>query len=324
VQDQGFFVANPLSAKHVGLGINSDGFRSPEFFDDSSSARNALTVMILGDSFTWGASATPITDSFPDALRKAGYRVHNLGIPGIGPRQYQRMADEYLPRLKPDVVVVALFLGNDFLDAQWEPPRGRPPYYVIEGGDWIPTIDENGNYIESVEVAYEHFHNKFGKIRRFLRETALGTLVIKLYRLVMAWTYVSSSVENGWAWVADADAADKRYAGDEEELLRRYEVTYQAIRHIRILASRLGAEYFTLVIPTLGPGCLSSSDFSLETQKKMLADFRPVYADLSADHYRPMPDCHLNNAGHLVIARRLEQVLRTSNLDSTERAAPSR
>jgi hypothetical protein len=187
-------------------------------------------------------------------------------------------------------------------------------------------MDENGNYIESVEVAYEHFHNKFGRIRRFLRETALGTLVIRLYRRVMDWTYVSnSSLDVGWAWVAhaDAEAADRRYASDEEELVRRYESTYQAIRHIRALASQVGAEYFTLVIPTLGPGCLSSSDFSLETQKTMLDDFRPVYSELSVDHYRPMPDCHLNNAGHLVIARRLEKLLRTLSLDATERAAPS-
>ena len=318
VQEQGLFVANPLSEKHVGLGINSDGFRSPEFFRDLGSGRK-WTVVILGDSFAWGASATPITESFSDILRNAGYRVHNLGIPGIGPRQYQRIADEYLPRLKPDVVVVALYLGNDFLDGQWEPPLGHPPYYVIEGGEWIPTVDENGNYIESVEVAYEHFHNKFGRIRRLLRETAVGTLVIKLYHRVTAWTYASNSSDNGVVWVGDsqAEAADTLYARDEDELLRRYEVTYQALRHIRRVTSQVGAEYFTLVIPALGPGCLLSPDFSLERQKRILVDFRPVYSDVSIDHYTALPDCHLNNAGHLVVARRLERLLRTLSVGST-------
>ena len=324
VKEPGLFVANPLSEKHVGLGVNSDGFRSPEFFNDLASGRHKLTVVLLGDSFTWGASASPISESFPDVLRKAGYRVHNLGIPGIGPRQYQRMADEYLPRLKPDVVVVALYLGNDFLDGQWEPPVGRPPYYVLEGGGWIPTVDENGNYMDSIEVAYEHFHNKFGRIRRFLRETSVGTLVIKLYRCVMAWTYVRNS--NGWAWVArsnDAEAAETSHPiGQEtEDLLRRYEVTYEAIRHIRGLTSQVGAKYFTLVIPALGAGCLSSADFSLDKQRKILDDFQPVYSDLSTDHYIAMPDCHLNNAGHLMIARRLEKLLGTL-IDSIESTTP--
>ena len=314
VQERGLFVANPLSEKHVGLGVNSDGFRSPEFFNDVAIGPQKLTVVILGDSFTWGASASPVIESFPDLLRKAGYRVHNLGIPGIGPRQYQRMADEYLPRLKPDVVVIALYLGNDFLDGQWEPPLGRPPYYVLEGGAWIPTVDENGNYIESVEVAYERFHNKSGRIRRFLRETTLGTLLIKLYRPVIAWTSMPSIFSNASEWVAisnDAEAAYTPQASEEEQLLLRYEVTYEAMRHIRVLTNQVGATYFTLVIPALGPGCLWSTDFNLDRQKNILDKYQPVYSELSVDHYTAMPDCHLNNAGHLVIAQRLEKLLDT-------------
>jgi lysophospholipase L1-like esterase len=313
VEERGLFVANPLADKHVGLGVNSKGFRSPEFFSDLASEREKLTVMILGDSFTWGASASPINESFPDVLRKAGYRVHNLGIPGIGPRQYQRMADEYLPRLKPDVVVVALYLGNDFLDGQWEPPPGRPPYYVLEGGAWIPTVDENGNYIESVEMAYEHFHNKFGRIRRFMRETAVGTLVIKLYRRAMSGTSMSNILTKAGEWFAinNAEAVQPPHAIDEEQLLRRYEITYDALRHIRALTREVGAQYFTLVIPALGPGCLWSADFSLDRQKTILDGFQPVYSDLSIDHYIAIPDCHLNNAGHLLIARRLERLLDT-------------
>ena len=174
-------------------------------------------------------------------------------------------------------------------------------------------MDENGNYIESIERAYEQFHNKFGKVRRVLRETAVGTLVIKLYRLVMASIYVNNTFDIKRLWLAHAHAegGDNQDTSDKEELLRRYEVTYQAIRHVQHLANQAGAEYLTLLIPSLGPGCLTSPDFSLERQKKMFHDFRPVYADLSIDHYRPLPDCHLNNAGHLVIARRLQEVLGT-------------
>lgn len=319
VQDRGVFVANPLSDKHAGLGVNSEGFRSPEFSDGLASAPRQLVVVVLGDSFTWGASASPITESFPDVLRKAGYRVHNLGIPGIGPRQYQRMAEEYLSRLKPDVVLVALYLGNDFLDGQWEPPPGRPPYYVLKGGEWIPTVDEEGNYIESIDVAYEHFHNKFGKTRRFLRETALGTLVIKAYRRVMTSTFLGSSVRNAWVRIVgtnDAEAANTPHA-DHEALLRRYAVTYDALRHIQGLTQKVGAKYYTLVLPALGPGCLSSADFNMDRQKPILDEFQSVYPDVTNAHYFALPDCHLNNAGHLVIARTLQKLLGTLSADPT-------
>ncbi|HKT35380.1 MAG TPA: hypothetical protein VJR03_11160 [Nitrospira sp.] len=315
VQDRGLFVANPSAKQHIGLGVNSDGFRSPEFARGSDG--QTATVVMLGDSFTWGASASPMSESFPDVLRNAGYRVHNLGIPGLGPRQYRRIADEYLPRLKPNVVVVALYLGNDFLDAEWEPPPGRPPYVVLEGGEWIPTLDEHGNYIESVDVAYEHFHNKFGRAHRLLRETAVGTLVIKSYRRVTAWMYTRNYAvfSHAWAQVSSphssngAEAANRPPAAGDDDLLRRYAGTYEALAHIRVLSSQIGAKYYTLVIPALGAGCLTSAEFGLDRHKKILDAFQPVYLDVTMDNYFPMPDCHFNNAGHLRVAQRLQKLL---------------
>jgi hypothetical protein len=316
VNERGLFVANPLSKKHAGLSVNRDGFRSPDFSDDATPVQHMPTVVILGDSFAWGATANPISESFTDVLRRAGYRVHNLGIPGIGPRQYRRMAEVYLPRLKPDVVVVALYLGNDFLDGQWEPPPGLPPYYVLKGAGWITPFDEDGNYIESVDAAYEHFHNKFGKIRRFLRETAIGTVVIKVYRGVMAWTYAHREGSRGdnLAWAASESSGElpNESSGDAKGLLQRYSSTYEALGEIRALAIKIGAQYHTLVIPALGSGCLTSADFSLGVQRKMLKEFRPVYLDVSNHHYTGVPDCHFNNSGHLVAAHALEKILRIS------------
>jgi hypothetical protein len=58
----------------------------------------------LGDSFTWGASAEPISKCFVDLVGNAGYLIFNTGIPGTKPNQYTYIAEKYIPILKPDFV----------------------------------------------------------------------------------------------------------------------------------------------------------------------------------------------------------------------------
>lgn len=303
VNEHGLFVANPGSGtlKRSGIEINNDGFRSPEFDAAQPSGWEGTTVAILGDSFTWGATAIPLSRSFPDMLRTEGYQIHNLGIPGTGPLQYRKVAEAYLPRLKPDVVIVALYLGNDILATQWEPPPGRLLYYVVENGDWITPFDENGKYIEDIESAYEQYHNKFGKVRRFFRETAMGTLVLNVARRVLTKTYKRQAA-------SDAMMSQALNPADGDPLIR-YAHSYTELGKIQRLAEKLGARHYTLVIPALGEGCLTSKDFSLEVQRDALREFHPVYLELSDHHYNGVPDCHLNNEGHAVVARAMMKLL---------------
>lgn len=311
--DHGLFVADPASItlQRSGILINRAGFRSPEFDAVLAVAARGTTVVLLGDSFTWGGTAVPITRSFADLLRTAGYTVHNLGIPGTGPRQYRKVAETYLPRLSPDVVVVGLYLGNDILIREWEPPPGRPLYYVIEGGSWITPFDEDGNYLENLEIAYEYYHNKFGRVRRFLRETATGTLIIKAARIVMTRIY-----ERPTRLVRAETAGPPNPL--ERDLSARYAHTYTELGEIQTLAEKQGARYFTLVLPALGEGCLTSPDFSLEVQRSTLRELHPVYIDLSNRHYNGVSDCHLNNEGHAAVAQALMRLLQTTPVISPE------
>src|SRR5262249_13777949 len=160
-----------------------------------------------------------------DLLRAKGYEVYNFGIPGTGPLQYRKVAEAYLSQLKPDVVVVALYLGNDILTKEHEPPPGRPLYYAIKGGGWVMPFDENGQYIESVDAAYEHLHNQFGKHRRFLRETAIGTLILRAARVVQTWLN-----ELRTAAAAPTSTAYSTSDMDVQHLLRKYAHTYGELR----------------------------------------------------------------------------------------------
>jgi len=98
--------------------INSQGFRGPELARPGASTR----VVVYGDSFIQG-SYVRTEDTFTEQLKtrlagKTGKSVEvvNAGVDGYGPDQELRRMEEELPALKPKLVIVAIYAGNDFGD----------------------------------------------------------------------------------------------------------------------------------------------------------------------------------------------------------------
>jgi len=103
---------------------NSLGFRDRDF---SQSKKVKTRIVALGDSFTygWGVAAE---ESWPKVLeqrlRSSGLDVEiaNLGKPGASPRDYADIADQSLPMLHPDVVIVGVLQGDDLAQMDAPPP----------------------------------------------------------------------------------------------------------------------------------------------------------------------------------------------------------
>jgi lysophospholipase L1-like esterase len=98
--------------------INSQGFRGPELASPGQSTR----VLVYGDSFIQGDFA-PTAETFTEQLRQRlasrtgrSIEVVNAGVAGYGPDQELRRMEEDLPILKPTLVIVAIYAGNDFGD----------------------------------------------------------------------------------------------------------------------------------------------------------------------------------------------------------------
>ena len=95
--------------------LNSKGFKDVEF----SIAKAAGTVRILGigDSFAFGV--VPYEYNYltlvEHDLRQSGHNVEliNMGIPGLGPRDYLSLLVQEGFALEPDRVLVSFFIGND-------------------------------------------------------------------------------------------------------------------------------------------------------------------------------------------------------------------
>ena len=112
-------VLNPMDGGAViRYRINNQGFRGAELARPGESMR----VLVYGDSFIQG-DYSPTEETFTEQLkrrlaRKTGKSIEvvNAGVIGYGPDQELRRMEEELPTLKPNLVIVAIFAGNDFGD----------------------------------------------------------------------------------------------------------------------------------------------------------------------------------------------------------------
>jgi hypothetical protein len=98
--------------------VNSGGFRGRELRQPKRTAR----VVVYGDSFVM-AALTALDDTFPIQLaRKLERATHarveavNAGVMGYGPDQECLRIEDEIGPLAPDLLVVAIFAGNDFGD----------------------------------------------------------------------------------------------------------------------------------------------------------------------------------------------------------------
>ncbi len=102
----------------LGGRINQLGLRGAEL---GSPAAGEARVLVLGDSFVYGAGVTT-EEALPSALeglaREAGkpWRFVNGGTPSYGTERLGRWLDAFGDSVRADRVLLAVFVGNDFTD----------------------------------------------------------------------------------------------------------------------------------------------------------------------------------------------------------------
>ncbi|MCS6934343.1 MAG: hypothetical protein NZM35_04220 [Chitinophagales bacterium] len=278
VNEDGLQVADPRGNKNVS--VNQDGFRSPEWVNlDTSQPR----LMLIGDSFVWGLSATPLDSSFADLLRKLLPRWHviNLGIPVTDPAQYLGLAKKYIPLLRPDVVIVGLYLGNDLMEAPRELIPHRAVCYSTNAG--VLMASDGDRYFASADAAYDYYLNEKYKLlpaNTWEHVMAASALLSRVYALKFRWQERQKF----------------------KRLAQHNTTTAAYLRQIQEVCNQYGAYYRILVIPRL-----QECDFDADELK---ASYPAVFSDsvphdrwifinnLNTRHYEPLPDGHFNNDGH--------------------------
>lgn len=97
-------------------------------------------ALVLGDSMTSGVGGR-FEDAYPALLdATAPQTTHvNASIPAIGPDGYLALMRLWLPKLSPDIVVMALFAGNDLIDID-KPYPCCPDGSLLAYGEEAPKL----------------------------------------------------------------------------------------------------------------------------------------------------------------------------------------
>ncbi|HVY56001.1 MAG TPA: hypothetical protein VHC46_09625, partial [Thermodesulfobacteriota bacterium] len=89
---------------------DSLGFRN-------KSVPDRADIVAIGDSHTYGISARA-SESWPSALSgMTGKSVYNMSLGGYGPAEYLYLMESEALKLRPKVIVVGFYLGNDIIDS---------------------------------------------------------------------------------------------------------------------------------------------------------------------------------------------------------------
>lgn len=120
-----------------------------------------INILGLGDSFTFGNGVFKNDDLYLSRLQEAlkvSFPVHitNLGKEGYNIQEIQKACEEYLPRLKPDIVLYGIVLNDlqfDNLDTQ----VGFTQNSILLKLLYYSTL---GKFLNKHSYAYYYFCNK--------------------------------------------------------------------------------------------------------------------------------------------------------------------
>ena len=284
---EGIFKAVPEHSSYtMNKSINRDGFRGNPFeYVDTPRAK----ILLIGDSFTWGSTARPLTNCFADLLQQAGYYVYNGGIPGVDPQQYALIAKKYTPILKPDVVALCLYLGNDIRSQPLLMQPNKNLYYPTNFGN-LRGYDDNGIFFKDAQEAFRYLKNK------------------KCGRCTDPWSYFLFKTVVG--------------KGVYDILNHRRNVKYdpsrqwvtKALAEIRETCRANGSRLMIFIIPF--PNRNTQKNKTIEKSLALFKQFQYYYpGDFQNIDYRPPPDCHFNNSGHRKYADFILGVLKQNGYD---------
>jgi lysophospholipase L1-like esterase len=130
-------VFDPILGRRLEPGASGHdqwGFRNREIPD-------RVDVVTIGDSQTYGVGLTRLS-SWPAQLSEfTGLQVYNAALSGYSPVQYHELLRRYALRLKPSVIVVGFYFGNDLPEA-YRTVYALPHYAALRRKDMPPLKSE--------------------------------------------------------------------------------------------------------------------------------------------------------------------------------------
>jgi len=295
------------------IAINSSGTRDDEI---GSKQPNERRIVVLGDSLVMSIQV-PLEVTFCKRLEErlnrdpeAGpyhYRVINAGVQGYGPVQEWLFFENVARAFQSDVVLVALFVGND----------------ALEAADSASSLDARRT------TAADARRNVYASIRRVVRRS----MVLQIARLRMM------ALADRLGRTPTLERALTTYLPSAPpDVVRGLEVTRDSVSRIAALAAKDGAKTGVVLLPARFQ--LDDEDFgNLEAAAEQSG--QTLVRDAATERFKaaleglpvPLMDAlpalraasprsgifykdtiHLTPRGHQVLAEALERFLLDSHL----------
>jgi hypothetical protein len=193
--------------------VNSKGLRGAEI--DYPKPAGEYRILVIGDSFTF----TQLLETRLNAEAGGTYRVLNAGSNGWATANEAVYLTKEGVKFKPDLVVVALYLGND--------------------------ISDNYRRVATVQNAVEADLNlrgadAFEGPRRVLRKSELYTVFESGVLAKLPW----------WGDDGGSSSSDRRAPRTLEEAQEAWAITEGLLDRMRDVSESQGARFMVLVVPS--------------------------------------------------------------------------
>ncbi|MDX2002316.1 MAG: SGNH/GDSL hydrolase family protein [Chitinophagales bacterium] len=281
----GIFKADSIFWSGQKVPVNRAGFRAMPTNHDTSNG-----ILLIGDSFVWGAGASSFDSSFANLLSQR-HHILNVGIPGADPAQYALLAEKYIPLYQPKQVIICYYTGNDMMPVPRFIKPYQPLYFVTENG-WLPGWYK-GQYFENATASANYYRQLYAPktgLAKAFSKTAIGTALLSIPHRVREL--------NDWKTLKQQDISG-RY------LMAVYQRCLKQGIPLRIVVIPNGAK-------DLG------SPFHKNPKAFMLSHYPVTFKGLenlvqvmpvAANDYQPLPDGHFNNKGHKKAAAFIDSLI---------------
>jgi hypothetical protein len=238
------------------LGFTDDkephGFYDKKDFSADYSAQTR--ILMLGDSFTAGASAEP-GHSFVDLLgqhyQDESVLFFNTGMGGYGQNNELAVLKKYFDTIQPHIVMLGFYTGNDFLNNLTPVDRGtRLGDHMISNYD-VVMLSNVAHVRKRTSEEIIWLHKKFlgcpkmglgsdKSFKAFLREeifypTRVGT---------QTWTFLRI-LKQRWKTLLDSQSHAKREMSEDYD----YTVTKKYLKEIQKFLRERNMPFYVLLIP---------------------------------------------------------------------------
>jgi lysophospholipase L1-like esterase len=266
----------PMTVKDKKLGIRPN----PKYLDhDRLGFRNrgvpeSIDVIALGDSQTYG-SQVPRSQAWSQQLgRELDIKTYQMAFGGYGPVHSLILLEEAI-KLNPNIVIVAIYMGNDLLDS----------YRVVYRLNGIPELRSADSDRISLFKRYDSSKSKIANrktkklyrktqnnhenrgIRQFLSRKSSLYAVAKLIKnrylpfisYTSQWDSVQKSAqEMGLFAFSDKNVktvftADYRLIGlnkEDPRIVEGFDLSVKAVIRMKKRTEQKGIKFYTLIIPT--------------------------------------------------------------------------